>query len=418
MSGIMLLALANRYRQLDSQRRQNEAERKRREARRRRKNNNNIKTYSYDAEERYSFEDHIRKIVVENPNYSKYIDAIYEESILLDNAKRFELEKDFNENAAKIIEQEKVILSLKKQIEESGITVASNDKLGNIRIDQEETEGQVTFNIGSHTYTYKGYPITFNGIRIDKNILEQDGKNYQQSYEQAVESNPNIDEILEEDRKKLARQEAMIKLPFMDTYSREERIRQLKETIRFNERIQEDISQKKKKMDTFKSLTGEQKELIGRYLEEIEKYMEMFEPLDRIIQEYSKIGTQYSSINSMKLKWEEASEIAIQSGKITDEDRKEFYNMLSSELQNVQTSYPEGIAAGEVFPNRSMSYEGPLSWMIRYEAIEYARREKDRLQDEEKDLDETIDLTKKRDELIKINSEVSSAKEGNEQQDR
>ena len=404
-AAIFLLAIAARRRQEEDQRRHREMQRRREEERRRRKSSKSSfghtgPLFSYDSGNHYSFQEHIRKIVSENPTYSKYIQALYDEGSALDDEKRSELESQFEELVPGLKEQEEVIKRLREQIEATGITISDKDKLGSMRIDQVDTRYLYAFKIGTHTYSYGGHPITFNGIRIDEEILAQEGKIYKDEYDRAVEENPDVDIMVNRERKMLSRQESIKRLPLMDTYSRDVRIRGLRDDIRHHEGIQREIAEKKEKKDTFEALTPEQKDLIKQYLAAIQKFRELMEPATKIIDVYRQIDSMYRPDQDVKTKWETAAKRAIESGKVTPEDERLFYEMMKQEMASMQTSYQDGIPLIGADIGKEFGNEGPLTWIIKVGAIEYARAEKERLKTEEKSLDEAMALAQKRDTLV------------------
>jgi len=422
----LLLALAARtraesQRRYDEQRRRREQDdRRRREQLRKKEDERRKKSgvgslYSYDSGTRYSFEEHIRKIVSENPTYRKYIEALYDEGTTIDSSKKSDIERRFEELVPGILDQEKMIQDLQDQIEKTGIAITDQDKLGSMRVDREDTRYLYTYNIGSHTYSYGGHPITFNGIRIDEDILSSDGRVYQVDYDRAVENNPDVDTMLNREIKMLSRQESIKKLPFMDTYSRDMKIRDLRSDIRHHENVQQEIAVKKQKVDTFKSLTPEQRELIGKYLAAVQKYRELMKPAVAIIDEYRDFDSIRRPAGDIKAKWEQASKKAMESGKITEDDERMFYEMLQGEIANMKTSYPEGMTAYGSNSAKELGTDGPLTWLVKYGAIEYARTEKERLKTEEKTLDEAAALAEKRDSLMQGEKPAEAVEEKKEE---
>lgn len=417
----LILAAAARKRQLESQRRMRESERRRRESadRRRKALEENSKNgskskktsssyYSYDTKRSYSFEEHLILLINNNPEFLDYVKSLFAEGESLDISDRRKIATELDEVAPQILEEERKLAEIRKKIEESGIVIGSQYIIEGVRIDQKGPL-PLSHNVGTHRYTFNNYPIQFNGIRVNKEDLENDGAYYEAAYAKERNENPNVEEQLEKDKRKLERQRRILNLPFMDTESRERLIKDLETAVARGEFAIRRINDRRKELDTFKGFTPEQKKLIAEYIEQVYKVKELADPAGARVKQFEEIGLPYKSTDKKRAKWERANDSLIQSGKVSKETVDRFYTMLAGELDRVYTAYDEGIPFSEV-PHSALGSEGPLSWIIRTKGIEFVREKRDKLLEEQKKLDETIALTEKRDDMLE-QKEGDSGKE-------
>lgn len=412
----LILAAAARQRQLDSQRRAREAERRRHNSAERRKKleeeKNTSKTrtttttttttsssyYSYDTKRRYSFEEHLISIIHKDPEFLDYIDSLYEEGRSLDVRDRSKIETELDEVAPQIIAEEKKLEEIRKKIEESGVVLGDRCIIEGVRIDQEGKH-PFTYRVGSHNYSFNNFPVQFNGIRVDKDIIETNGAAYEEAYAKERNASPNVEEELEKNRRKLAREQRLLRLPFMDTEKRNKTIENLQIEITRQELALQRITEKKQELDTFRVFTPEQKSLIAEYVNQIYKVKEMSDPAGERVRTYRNIGLVHARTDIIRAKWERANNNLIKSGRVRKDVIDRFYAMIEKELDKVKSSYDEGETVLDC-KHSSLGCEGPLAWIIKIKAIEYAREKRDRLLEESKKLDETIELTEKRDDML------------------
>ena len=406
----LILAAAARQRQLESQRRAREAERRRHNSAERRKKleeeKNKSKTrtttsssyYSYDTKRRYSFEEYLISIIHKDPEFLGYIDSLYEEGRSLDVRDRSKIETELDEVAPQIIAEEKKLEEIRKKIEESGVVLGDRCIIEGVRIDQEGKH-PFTYRVGSHNYNFINFPVQFNGIRVDKDIIETNGAAYEQAYAKERNENPGVEEQIEKDRRRLKRQQRLANLPFFNTEERDKLIRELDLKIGREEFAIKRITESKQKLDIFRSFTPEQKALIAEYINQIYKVKELSDPAGERVRTYRNIGLVHARTDIIRAKWERANNNLIKSGRVSKDVIDRFYAMIEKELDKVKSSYDEGETVLDC-KHRSLGCEGPLAWIIKIKAIEYAREKRDRLLEESKKLDETIELTEKRDDML------------------
>jgi len=421
----LILAAAARQRQLESQRRAREAERRRRESAERRrkqleeerkakttaksKSSSSSSSYSYDTRRSYSFEEHLIGIIENNPEYLSYVESLYQEGENLDAKDKSTIARELDEVAPQIIAEEKKLAEIRKKLEEAGVTVGEGFIIEGVRIDQP---GQLAFThrVGSHKYNFINFPIQFNGIRVNKDDIETDGSAYEQAYAKERNENPDVEEQIEKDRRRLKRQQRLANLPFFNTEERDKLIRELDLKIGREEFAIKRITESKQKLDVFRSFTPEQKALIAEYINQIYKVKELSDPAGDRVKTYGNIGLTYRSTDMMRAKWQRANDSLIKSGRVSEETVSKFYEMLTNELDRVYVGYDDGVSISEV-KHISLGSEGPLSWIIRTKGMEYLKEKRDKLLEERKKLDETIELTEKRDETIGKNSQGDSREE-------
>jgi len=417
MSGaVFLIIAANQMRR----RREEEArQRRRREEERRRNQKSKSKSSQYGSSYKttYSFGEHIRKIILENPAYLDYVQKVYEAGMEIDRQDQKQIEDVVESMIPAFVEAESRIAEKRKQIEESGIEVSSNPSyIGSMRFATDESYRPME--VGSHKFVRSGYDISFDGIKINKTILDDDGKVYQEQYDSHVATYPNLETELDQLRNTLRRQESIQRLPLMNTYNRRERIADLKKDIATHERDLETRQKREKELEAFKNLTPEQKSLIREYLDEIDKATEIVRPIESQVNKHVGIRYRYTQQETDRRKWERAEDSVISSGKVTAEEAKAFNDMISEELKDAKTSYPEGVKDYEAKAGEALGREGPLTWMIKVRSIEFARAEKARLKEEEKTLDEAIALTEQRDKAILASGVTTTALEDKEKSDK
>ena len=414
MGGAVFLLLAA----AEMKRRQDEELRRQQIRREKERKNNQKKSYeSYSYTPRYSFDEHIRGIVLDNSDYLDYVKKVYEEGFEIDKQDQKEIEDKIEPMIPGFADAEKKIEELKKQIEDSGIEVSSKQGyISSMRIGKEESYTRMR--VGGHIFESSGYPNTFNGIKINKTILDEDGKQYQEQYDSHLATYPNLDGELEELKRALERQERIQKIPLMNTYNRQQKIAELKKDISTHERDIETRQKREKELEAYKNLTPEQKDLIRQYLDAIDAAKKVEEPIAKLVHEHVGITRRYTQQEIDRNRWERAEASVLTSGKVTEEQAKAFNDMITEELKDPQSSYDKGVRNYEGKAGEALGRMGPLEWMIKVRSIEFARAEKARLKEEEKTLDEAVALTEERDKAITASGVTTTALEDKEKSDK
>ena len=410
----LLLAAAEMKRREDASRRA--AHRRREEEERRKKEKNSRYGYS-SYTPRYSFDEHIRGIISDNPDYLDYVQKVYDEASEIDSQDQKAIEDKLEPLIPAFTDADKKVEDLKKQIEDSGIVVSSSQGyIGLMRFGPNDYS--YGMKVGSRKFVNSGYPITFNGIKINKTILDEDGRQYQEQYDSHLATYPNLEGELEELKKTLERQERIQKIPLMNTYNRQQKIAELKKDIKNHERDLETRREREKELEAYKNLTPEQKDLIKQYLDAIDAAKETEEPVAKLVNEHYGITMRYSSQETNRNRWGRAEESALASGKISEEQAKAFNDMITEELRDPQTSYDEGVRDYDLKIEDALGKRGPLAWMIKVRSVEFARAEKARLKEEERSLDEAVALTEERDRVLSASGVTTTALEDKEKSDK
>jgi len=411
----LLLAAAEMKRREDASRRA--ARRRREEEERRNRERKSRYGSSESSKPRYSFEDHLRKVILENSAYLDYVTKIYEEGFEIDKQDQKGLEDQIDSMIPAFAEAEKLVEEKRRKVEESGIEVSSNPSyIGSMRFATDESYRPIE--VGNHKFVRSGYDISFNGIKINKTILDDDGKVYQEQYDSHVATYPNIEEELNSLRNTLRRQESIQRFPLMNTYKRQQRIAELKKDIATHERDLETRQKREKELEAYKSLTPEQKGLIREYLDAIDKSLEVMKPIELIVCKHIGIKKRYITQEIDRRRWERAEENVLSSGKATAEEAKAFNDMMTEEIREAKSSYPEGVTKYQIQAGEVLGRSGPLEWLIKVRAIEFAREEKTRLKEEEKTLDEAMALTEQRDKIVGPTGVTTTALEDKEKSDK
>ena len=134
----LLLAAAEMKRREDASRRA--ARRRREEEERRNRERKSRYESSESSKPRYSFEDHLRKVILENSAYLDYVTKIYEEGFEIDKQDQKGLEDQIDSMVPAFAETEKLVEEKRRKVEESGIEVSSNPSyIGSMRFAKDES---------------------------------------------------------------------------------------------------------------------------------------------------------------------------------------------------------------------------------------------------------------------------------------
>ena len=363
-------------------------------------------TNPYSNKKRYySFEEHIRRVVLDNYDYLEYVKGLYEAGLEIDRIDEDEIAGKIEPMVPAFAEAEKKVEDLKERLQESGVEVTQpirslyqDNYHDPIRlVDGHEYSA---IQIGNHKYDDTGYKRIFNGIEITHYTLEEDGREFEEPYDKHIKEYPDIEKSLEDATKELERQEGLRRIPFMATNGRMDRIAELNERIRRLKLEIKNRSELKTKLDTYRALTPEQKGLIGDYLAAIAESRKLGRPIEEQIHEFYSIKNRNPIKDANRNRWQRAFDSALGSGKITEEQVAAFNEMIMTELSHTDVSYEDGIGSQDVSAEKSLGAEGPISWLLSGKVIEFARSEKAKLEAEQKELNSALALTEERDKVL------------------
>ena len=257
---IMLALLAKQQR--DRQRRM-ESARKKREEELRLKKEKEKQRRSYSSTnygENRSYADCVRYEIEEDEELKKFFDDLEETVEKVRNAHV----KSYTERAIELDgvlkKYESQMQEMKKKLEEEGVEV--------------ETGRSSSYNLsrigceGNDVYTDYAVPKSFNGLRLSKDMVENpNDETYKRKFEDLDKQTAEKEAEKAELEKELRRLERLKRIPFTDKYELDNKIKKIKEKISDNASFFERKEEAKRNLDTFNSLTPEQRKDIASYLE-------------------------------------------------------------------------------------------------------------------------------------------------------
>jgi hypothetical protein len=148
---------------------------------------------------------------------------------------------------------------IKKKLEESGVEVKTKRTLAYIlsRIGYIESNEPTDYEV----------PVTFNGIRLTKEMLENpDDKTYQNRYDDLEKQTEEKEKEKAQLEKELRRLERRERIPFTNKYEINNKKRQVKLKLEENEEYFQRKEQARKELEIFNSFTPDQRKTITDYL--------------------------------------------------------------------------------------------------------------------------------------------------------
>lgn len=257
---IMLALLARQQRERERRMAQARKRREEEERKLRLKKENERRAYSStNRGENKSYADCVRYEIEEDEELRKFFDDLEASVETVRNGhvrqyteRAIELDGVLKKYASQMGE-------LKKKLEEDGVKVSTEKTLSYrlSRIGHMESDEATSFDM----------PITFNGIRLSKEMFENpNDRTYQNNYDdldRQTEEKEKEKVELEKELRKLERRE---KIPFTNKYEINSRIRQVKIKMEANKEFFERKEKAKRELEIFNSLTPDQRKTITDYL--------------------------------------------------------------------------------------------------------------------------------------------------------
>lgn len=362
------------------------------------KENNTFQDYTGEKTT-YSFKEFLNGIVSENDNLDKFFRIMTEHVDNIDKKDKLKASKVVQALAKKYIEEKEVCERLLENLKENGLIITEDIR------GPEHYEGVISKfgelggfgGVGKFGYN-RGATFCegFNGIRITKDMLENEGNNpYEANWEEWQEENGDVSRKIEGLNEQLETKKKKLKTTLFNRETKKEEISDLEKELKECFEIYEDGSEKKSNYEAFRNLTSEQKKAIYEYLKQTNKCQRIGEKMEEEIDYCCCIGRSNFYVSTKEVKdrigqrneYTRAIDEALLEGNITKDEIEEV-NKTLLEIDPNKEVYEKGINYTVIKSSRttSQTVEWYFDNVIRNLQLEKKEEELSILEKEEKEI--------------------------------
>ena len=200
---------------------------------------------------------------------------------------------------------------------------------------------------GKYNYTLNAtFCIGFNGIKITKDMLSESKNPYEKEFLDWQKDNKNIDNDIVILKKQIDRKKTLLRINPFNRKAEQEEIANMMEQLSVLEEKRDDGAKKKNQMETFDSLTTEQKKEIAKYLDSVDECQKIGDNIIKKVDKAILIGKP--EFEEQREKWARAFENMMTSGQISQEEIEKVKEIFFKEIKEKKEIYTDGMMNSEM----------------------------------------------------------------------